>query len=464
MSTRGFIGLDGSGVPMVKIMADASYDPLSTPDTDWEKHRFNSRNTEYSYIDDIIIWPRTVTTYYPAGRNSSNYVLKCESGGFVFCHAARAIAYYGFLPIIEHRYIDPTNNKARIYRDDTLTNGNPNSMAKVKQNSGIRTTSAYDNLNNHPDEMVSQFGAVASPYCAMSIVTRFPCDRDYTALSTPPVSGNCFFVVDEKRGYARISRGAVDARTAIASQCIVHEDQRPLTIVATGSTTLTAGQTQVIALGVDVPDGSIPYIIGAAAGNMAAFSAPSSAFLVDATISGNNLTIFNGTPVSITVFYNVMVQNQQTPTTGGSGKILYTDEGEIKMLRPGAASPPVPADILLWSEYRYCPVVAYGKVADTLFSGTPGVSSPARTYTLSVPALDNPPIILTALQKIGADATFNDGDILINANWTSSAFGVTLQLTNWWVYDATAHTITFSVNDTAGSGWVFRYFVLAVPD
>ncbi|MBZ9985659.1 hypothetical protein LB572_00965 [Mesorhizobium sp. BH1-1-5] len=476
MATRGFLGLK-SGFPVLKIMADAADDPEATSNTDWEKFRFNSETTEYSYIDDIIEWPMGTTTYYPPGSNSSNYVLKNEviSGyDWVFCHAARAIAYYGFLPLILHRSYDPATGKIYYFRLTSAgLNGNPLAMGKVKNITSSAWLSAFFNSSGtgHPDEMLCGYPLTDFGYANMSVVTRFPCDRDYTALTGVPVPGDCFAVFDEKTGKARVARGGFDARTASRTQCMIHEDQRPIGVVTQGfASSIAAGATVTIPTGVDVPDGAFPFLIGAnSSGNMASLSTPTASFVTpgmafEAEIVGNDVKITNRNNQAVSCFYLVLVESKDPPTSGGGGKILYTEDGEIKIMRPGAdVSAPVPADILLWSQYKYCPVVAYGKIAGTSFAGTPG-SLTLRTYDLTIPALDNPPIILTAIQKVGASANMNDGDILIDGRWTAGFTGAPLWLSYYWEYDASADKVKFTVYDEDNGNWVLRYYVLAVPN
>lgn len=476
--SRMFLGLK-SGTPVLKIMADSADDPLTTLNTDWEKFRFNSENTEYSYIEDIIEWPLGVTTYWPPGSNSANYILKNEVVGgndFVFCNAARAIALYGFLPMVLHRAIDIASGKVNYYRNDTIIAGNPFSMAKIKQIGGLLATAFYDNSfsSGHPGELVSAMPI--SGISNMSLITRFPCDRDYTALTGTPVSGDCFLSIDQPSGRCRVARGGFDARTAARTNCLIHEDQRPITTVAQGFASMTTGQTVTIPIGVDTPDGSFPFLIGATGltagvSKMTSLSYPSAGFFTpnmafEAQVVGNDLVIKNNTNVTTTVFYVIMVENDQTPTTGGAGKILTTENDEVKMMRPGANVPPVPADILLWSQYKYCPLIAYGKIANTSFSGSTG-SLTACTYDLTIPALANKPIVLCAVQKVGANADLNDGDVIIDGRYTSGFSGSTLWMSSWWQYDPATNKVTFTVVDTnnsGGGGWVLRYYILAVPD
>lgn len=466
--SRMFLGLK-SGLPVLKIMADANDDPLTTPNSDFEKFRFNSENTDYSYAQELIFWDTSVTTYYPSGRGPSDYVLKCESGT-VYCNAFRAIDYYGFLPLIQHRFLSRPGNKAYYFSIDNLYPGNPYGMARIKKQSGIYVSATFRNTTGYPDDLVSALPPLNNSGC-LSIITRFPCDRDYTALSGTPVSGHCFATFDEKRVRARVARAGYDARTASRFQCLIHEDQRPISICAHGSVTIPASTTVTVPIGVEVPDGAFPYLHGTitTSGTILSFSYPRAGTLVfpamslEAHIVDNDIVITNSNNTSIAVYYSVMVEDAFAPTSGGSGKILNSNEDGIKILRPGASTPLVASDILLSSDYRYCPLVAYGTIPDTAFSGTSGVLQ-IRTASLNLPAMTNKPIILTALQKVGATSAFNDGDVLIDAYWKGAFFGTINPLTYYWEHDPAANKINFTVVDCAGSGWLIRYYILAVPN
>ncbi|RWP69566.1 hypothetical protein [Mesorhizobium sp.] len=453
------IGIKPGVGSTVKIMANNTDDPWTTPNTDWEKFRFNGEDTEYCYFNDIVLWNPTVTTYYPAGSTSTNYVMKCE-GGYVFMHYARALVHYGYIPIVQHRYFKQPGNEAWYYTVTSVANGNISAMARLKP------ISTPEFNGGDAAQLVSCY-SMNTDYWPCSFITKYPANVDYSSLAGVRTAGHRGVVIDKDEQMVRVAKPGFDARTATPDQCIIHEGQRPISLLLYGQTTVAGATTVTVPVG-NVPANAIILINGIdSAGKLASVSTPRASFLVPsvaftARIVGTNLELKNlngGSTGNVTVLWYILNEDASGVSTG-AGKIIETLPDEIRIMRPGAGTTPKPGDVLLSSKGRYMPLVAHGVLNAASFVGNNNV----RSCDVTIPVLDNPPTILSVIQKIGNSSTVNDGDLFIDARYYSAFFGNMMPLTNWWVYDKPTSKITFSAVPNNDNSWRLRYYVLASPN
>ncbi|RWI74791.1 MAG: hypothetical protein E5V72_00990 [Mesorhizobium sp.] len=444
---------------VIKIMANNADDPWTTPNTDWEKFRFNSENTDYCYLHDIVMWDPTVTSYYPAGSTSADYIMKCE-GRYVYMHYARALAYYGYIPIVQHRMFLQPGNAAWYYTVQSIGSGCGYSMARIKP----AATGEYNAGN--ATNLISTY-AYNADYKPASFITKFPANVDYSSLGTSPVAGQRAVVIDKDAGIVRVAKPGFDARTATKDQCIIHEQQRPISLLAYGQNTVAGATTVTVPFG-NLPANAIVLINGIdSAGRLASISTPRASFfvpsiafsakIVDGDLVLSNLNGSGTTPVTL-LWY--ILNEDASGSTAGAGKIVETLSDEIRILRPGAGPAPKPADVLLSSKGKYMPLVAHGTLEAASFSNGSGSQ---KVYNLTIPDLSNPPTILTAIQKVGSNSAMNDGDLLIDGFYYF-VFGGALPLSYYWVYDQPTNKVTFTVVNTNDTSWRLRYYILASPN
>jgi len=460
--TRFFAGLkDGS--PVVKIMADNADDPLTTPNTDYEKFRFNSENSAYCYLDDIVVFAEAdAVAYWPAGTDSSDYLIKKEDDQ-VWCHYARLVSWYGFVPIILLREAEP-NSGGGVMIYETLSSGifgmvGRLSLARYKATGAL--TFAGNLALADGVHLMPPFPTEGRDF--VLFVTRFPATHDYSE-PTGSETDVSFFVADNVDQIVRIAKPGFNARTAAPSELIVSEDQTPLAVIDYGTVEAVASSTVEVDLPAFVADESFvllqPYLY--ATDRVAAINLPNPALFgagavyVKAWVEAGKIKVQNTSPNDAWFQWTVFARDP-LPPSGGSGRVWYVDDGKFVFVRPGADDPPRLADILLSEKLRYPPLIANGKVT---------VTTSTTSHVVNLPELDNPPIILTSMKKVDGTTNMNGGDVGVDVYVNGGFFftGFPYYLNNYWIWDKAAQTVTWAITPPDAGTAELRYYVLACPN
>lgn len=395
MAQRFFMGKKPGVGPVLKVMADTSYDPLTTPNTDYHKFFFNSETDSFVNKGDIgsfqtstsgFVWPTypngpnnysflsgavtaTLSTY-----NSGNKVLQWTmypnllmddtlSGVVTFEDAVDAYrsvySYYAYSEYPNH-YIGVRKGALSWTRQGGVeTYGflggtayfNNESAATPYGAVALQSTSETTLRAYQPFVQWKQFGI--SPFSALSFA------------SATPSSGQKILKIDKATGTAKMARPGYDVDTATDAQLIFGGATVPLRVIKAGSVTIASGAVSTITL--PVAPGSEAYvdyqvnIPGEPVLLPVAKQSAPTTMGVSYKIVGSTLYIKNDGAVSVQVRYIVTAANGSSQSSG-SAKVLEKLADGIVIRRPLTAGNQQ-ADVLFDSRCATLPLVTQGTIA-----------------------------------------------------------------------------------------------------
>lgn len=430
--TRLFMGWKSGVGSVLKVMANDTDDPLTTPNMDYAKFRFNSETGKIGYIYDTFSRVPYSDTTYPPGSNISNpnnYAI--GSGGL---NAApelyssngpgnlRIIAFnltgmgLGFVPIFEAkfknsagRYTKQKDNyvetsgfdsgsyywygnmsfthslggsvKSKIvvsgaYFDQTINYlANPVAFARLNTTTAVNTSLYWGNGTDHFG--CFGFSSAEAGGTMLGVVWDLPAGNVALQAPATPVSGQKMILMSPS--IVKVSMPGFDVDTATRRQMIIDSSRVPAKIIKCGEVTVAGGGSATVTVDSAFPLNGNVYVdyIGWESGYPlyipsyrphAITNFSSSEAVFEYTVSTNSVTFYNTRSATFTLRYMIVGDDDAAPSSGG-GKVLETGAGFQRILRPGAnISAPSWSDILLDTRLAYLPILAEGYEAVSGFT------------------------------------------------------------------------------------------------
>jgi hypothetical protein len=389
MSKRTLIGIDGTGTACVKIMADAAFDPVTTPDSDYSKFDFNSKDAgQFRYGGaDIGAYNSGLGTnaaaYLPSGAGASNYTkVNVGASGYNFI-----IWTNGFFPQLDYNL--PVHDM-KMVRDGWVQGAVVGSATyglggRCGQYSLYQAweggwLQGYTNTGSGP-LATSKSYAVGTKAASSTwpvdygnrqlIVWNLPGDE--TALKDPPltpVPGQ--MTVQISKDYCRVAKPGYDVRTATRTQLAFDSSNRPLKVIYANDIAVPSGS-----MSLDMT----PYLSGiAVSGELvvdissyqgSALYYPISPitsnvdFGVRYAVSANTILLNN--PYAACRARIIVFAIDASVASAGSNRVLkqFNDgtQDVVQFLRPGAADPPNLADVIVDSRWPTLRVIKEGTIS-----------------------------------------------------------------------------------------------------
>lgn len=395
--TRLFLGWENGVGGVIKIMANDTDNPLTTPDADWWKFRFNSKTAEIGYGDlayNLTINMQGLTYvgfpgqefYYPEGSNSSNYKVWVHTVG---SGSYRAVTHFSTSALWVNRNIFPfafesttdfrykytmfQRNYAGSSDSRTISlAGYPKDRLIPYSSSGVFTIRGLDALDSNilytPGRLDQHDGTLLSHMPAAYNFACYYLDMPVNNAAYPsvapgaPVSGQKMF--HSSPAGARMSKPGFNVDTATTAQCIFNSDKLPMKIIKTDIITVNAGAAPVnVPMGRTLAQSTfVDYQVSTIGGTLWIPPWPdvdSKAICqVAYRFNGTNLQFQNTGAVNVQVRYVVMAQDDLAPSVG-TAKVLDANfsTGTIVLRRPTSAGTRF-ADTILDSDLAYMPMVA----------------------------------------------------------------------------------------------------------
>lgn len=412
---RLFIGWKSGVGGVVKIMANNTDNPLTTPNTDWWKFRFNSETAAIGYseyiesqnfpaagynwaVDTSYPYPATGTTKWRA--NTASFVGRNYLFMYVRPNAAWPTTDRAYFPYVmqaassmyQPRYTFRRQNYPSSSDSFVLSstacpasricnywNGSSWSFAAVDPwySNAVQTGAAAEArlwITGYVGQPYENPPYTSGPYSDTAMFTGNPQTFAVYTVSLPvnnsaypavapgtPVAGQKMVRID--RTTAKMSKPGYDVDTATDNQLIFNSNKLPMKIIKTGVVNIAAASTVTIPMDralaattfIDYQTSRVPN---------AAWIPPlpedwSSEIWTMHKFSGNNLILWNRSPTeAVYVRYIVMAQDDLAPSTG-TAKVFDANfaTGNITLRRPGSAGTRF-ADTILDSDLTYLPIIA----------------------------------------------------------------------------------------------------------
>lgn len=382
---------------VIKIMADAAYPPLTTPNTDWWKFRFNSETAAIGYGDKD--YQQTINYrdlsypefpgrdyYFPTGSAATGKVHVYTNGASFY----DATTYFMGNNIWPNRNTFPyifENTTAFRYKytmfqrnypggsSDSRTismEGYPTDRIIPYSSNGVFSIRGLGQLDSNDVKAEGQIvrfaGRVStdnpSNYNFACYHLDMPVNNSAYPAVAPgtPVSGQKMVRIDPAT--ARMSKPGFSVDTATDVQCIFSSNKLPMKIIKTGAVTVNAGATVNVAMGRTLAQSTwVDYQVKSlTSGDMWIPPWPdvnSKAIChVAYRFNSTNLQFQNTGSVNVEVRYVVMAQDDLDGSTG-TAKVFdgNATTGRIVLRRPNSAGTRF-ADTILDSDLAYMPMVA----------------------------------------------------------------------------------------------------------
>ncbi len=381
MAISWHVGVDYQDAGCVKIMKDASYDPVYTSDGERYKFLYNSKyQTMRSSGRDVQPFLGATEAFTPPGSNVNTFT-KYHRGfvgnsGQLFYRSSFFTSLEYSVPLYEVKQKDQANT---LYYAARVTR----SFVGFNNRSAYWTTPAYAEVGWLSDFTSTAFASnfsmsrgLASIYdtalfgqtCKEAVVWNLPGDGN--AIANPPLAKVPGQVqVQITSDFCRASKPGYDVRTATPGQLYFDSSARTSKVVAAADVALPSGTT-VYPLG---------YLGAGAVGNLFADvivyqgstvyypTNPLSSeteYGADYYFSGANLVLSNpyGAARARLIVY---AQDDSSAVGGGNDVWREFNDGTrdvVQFLRPGASNPPRLADIMVDSRWPMVQIIAEGYI------------------------------------------------------------------------------------------------------
>lgn len=379
--------------PVLRIMKDATYDPLTTPPTDYGKMSFDSRTTKIGYVYDIY---------------TQGYDNRYRSGGYAFangdlntvvatgnvlatadaCMIWKTTAQgqqdfymsagwwpFGYLPIVEYR--NRTGATAGVFDGPSVSYFTANNVGYV-----VSTVAYYCQTN-----MVSTGGtplqkelyqlplqdstnASISRYNWQLSVLQLPARADALPdYSTTPTPGQTQLLLSATT--ARFALAGRDVSSTNPDHFIFHENKIPAKIMAAGDVNISGNGTVDILCPLPLTeftymDFHIKKQADAEFWHPPFYNGVSSAgnYKISYQVKSDRITVTNPTSTAVTVRYIIFADSEAAYTTGGTQIYRQGNDGTrnfTQIKRPGSSDvAPSLNDIIVDSRLAYLPILAQG--------------------------------------------------------------------------------------------------------
>lgn len=395
MAKRTLIGLDSAGVACLKIMRDASYDPVITPDTDYAKFDFNSKDAGFfQYAGSSFAGyggNSNFRTYYPSGAGASNYN-RAEIGNTLgYTWVAWTQDFFSSLD-----YALPVHDMKRVVGGwvqgplvSSKTYGYQNrageyALWQAQEGGWMQSWSSpsFAELGGSKPNLIGTKPATSTwPLDAgdrQLVVWNLPGDE--TALLSPPQAPvPAQMTVQINSNQCRVSKTGYDVRTASRSQLVFDSVNRPLKVIYAADLAIPNGTTNLdmtpYLRGIAVA-GTLLVDISAYNGGVLYFPTSPATFNTNFGIQ----YIVSGVTVSLNNAYAacrarvIVFANDDSAPTAGSNRVWrqFNDgtQDVVQFLRPGASATPSLADVIIDSRWPTLRILAQGTIG---LSGGNGV-------------------------------------------------------------------------------------------
>lgn len=430
--TRFFIGWKNGVGGVVKVMANDTDNPLTTPNTNYGAFLWNSENAEIGYGNHTTsqsFSPRLLTPgadyYYPqqtgakfrattADRLKQGYQFQSFYYGTAIW-ANRNAFHYMFEDVADYRHIwrmtqsdyprssDARTISCRSFPDIRITPYRSNEKFSIRgssQNGGGASESDQGIIKFMGAESV---GALPATYKVACYHLDLPVDNTaYPAVAQrAPVAGQKMVRIDPTT--ARMSKPGFHVDTATDAQCIFTSNKIPMKVIKTDVVTINAGATATIPVGRALANSTfIDYQVNRVGSDAWVPPWPdaglSDIVAIRYRFSGTNLQLHNDGAVNCQVRYIVMAQDDLEPSIG-TAKVFEAANGKIVLRRPGTAGSRL-ADTIIDSSLAYMPIVSqkYVPIGDFVASDTAQIGNRMHRITLSNPGGRWKPYVLAKLE------------------------------------------------------------------
>jgi hypothetical protein len=381
--TKAFMGIDYAGVPCVK-MTKGNFDPATTPDSQRSAFLFSSK-----WAADLKLHTLETVTYERSGSADSIYQKRLPAGstdGNYDLIKVSIVSGSEQVGIRNTRYPDllydlPLANLfTRRTSDDRFVQisrrvreGGSNKFGAepkywrsdaagfvtwYRDYTDTGTTTGLRNLGN-----AALFG-ISPGYEKNLVIWNLPATnvpiKDATVKA--PIAGQRVVEINSQR--CRVAKPGYDVRTATPTQMAFDSSGRPASIIAADDISLPLGVKQ-IELGIAVPSDTVCDIFLYEDGILTFPLSPKNSTLeVEYWFSGTKLFI-NNTGSACRARFMVIAFDGRPPTDGPNDvfrQVTINGERVIQFLKPGAASSPRFADIILDSRWPCLQVLAEGYI------------------------------------------------------------------------------------------------------
>jgi hypothetical protein len=368
----------------VKI-TKGNIDPQSEPDSNYGSFLYNSKWMKDLKVESIENPPKpTVTGYYPSGSTVSNYQYaywEGELGGFYTHYLFVRGSYYN--PLYDLPAFD-----VKVKRDSDghfieqyrwYSQGSTDSSGR---NTGYRVMATYGEWyedrayargsSSNQFALNDYFGHLGNcadirgafvPSTPYVIIWRLPGNEEAIRDAEPhaPVPGQK--VIEINNDFCRVAKPGFDVGTATPTQLAFDSSSRPANIIKADDIELPSGQS-FYELGFQATENTVCDMI-LYTGSIITF--PMGAYYDDKVceywFSGSRIYFLNSSGSATRCRFMVYAFDAQ-PQSSGNNKVWrqFTANGEnvSQFLKPGAADPPRPNDIILDSRWPALQILAEG--------------------------------------------------------------------------------------------------------
>lgn len=383
--------------PVMRIMNDPSYDPVTTPPTDYGKMSFDSRTTKLGYVYDI--YTEQFDSRFQTGGDNNGFRdwwyfkdgdINTGSGNSADrATAGRIIEWYtlaggrqtisllegwwpfGYLPIIEVRTLDPAL-PANTYKGAIVdyTQLGTSLYGYIQSYAGYACLASAGTTSTPLEAYVALVGGSSVP---QSVISAFQLPAREDALpnfATTPIGGQNVLLISPST--TRLALPGRDVTDTNIDHYIFHEDKVPAKIMAAGDINVAGSGTATIMCPLPLtPLTYMDFMIKRQTEtefwnppffNSVAGGDGSLAFTYE--VKTDRIVITNGTSTAITVRYVVLTDSAEPYTTGGTEVLTRDNDGTqnfVQIKRPGSSdTAPSLNDIILDSRLAYMPLLAEG--------------------------------------------------------------------------------------------------------
>ncbi|SEH51329.1 hypothetical protein SAMN05216228_100210 [Rhizobium tibeticum] len=381
MAISWHVGVDYQDAGCVKIMKDAAYDPVNTPDSERYKFLYNSKyQTMRPAGRDTQPYLGAAEVFTPGGSNVNTFAKYHRSfvgnNGQLFYRSSFFTSLEYSVPLYEVKQKDQANTLYYAARVTRAFIGFNNRSAywttpaymEVGWLSEFTSTSFATNFSM-TQGLASLFDtSLFAQSCKEVVVWNLP--GNSVAIANPPLAPVAGQVqVQITSDFCRASKPGYDARTATPSQLYFDSSARSAKVIAAADIALPSGTT-VYPLGnlgagavgnlfadVIVYQGSTVYYPTNPLSSETEYGA-------DYYFSGANLVLSNPYGAARARFI-VYAQDDSSPVGGGNYVWREFNDGTrdvVQFLRPGASNPPRLADVMVDSRWPMVQLIAEGYI------------------------------------------------------------------------------------------------------
>ncbi|WP_440410605.1 hypothetical protein [Neorhizobium petrolearium] len=317
---------------------------------------------------------------------------------------------------------------------------------------------------------------------AFAIVWNLPGNDASILDSEPlaPIAGQK--VIDITRTACRVAKPGYDVRTATPTQLAFDSSRRPASVIKGGDIALPSGITEY-ELGFPVTANMVCDMILYDDVIVFPMSQYGRSLIAEYWFSGTKLLI-NNTTAACRVRFLVMAFNDVPPSSGDNDVFRQFNDGTqevIQFLRPGAADPPVFADVILDSRWPCLQILAegYRPIASQPNMVPPGNVNTGQSFSVTFNNSGLFPFVkyMTVHQNATNGTYVRPAATFITENYNNST-RYHQGGSSYCVLNSNQATFwTFRGNPelerwTSGSGWQFdypdpligiRYYILGIP-